>query len=158
MCQTYFVLLFNNLHKDSWLPWLSYIRIGILSKHELKVEHFPDLSAALKAADDLVQAQRVELGIDLASIPQDRVFPNQPLLDQFWYSWSHGKKTLHKGIWEQKLEMSGKLNDKNLALMKDAGVKSDLLGLPTPNCVDFVAVKNECKAVGELEGELKLLA
>jgi hypothetical protein len=124
----------------------------------LKVDHFPDMTAAMKAADDLIQAQRLELGIDITKIPQDRLFPNQPLLDQFWYSWGTGKKTVHKGVWSQTLDMSGKLNDKNLALMKDAGVKSDLLGLPTPNCVDFVAVKSECKALGELEAELKGLA
>lgn len=121
----------------------------------LKLEHFGgDVQKACEHADALVAAQRAQIP-DIARLHPDRVYPDQPLLDEFYFSWAKGCETTNSGKWTQEYKMHCKLNDKNLQTIKDAGVKSDQLGMPTPNIVDYVKVKQEFKSVEELEKELK---
>ena len=58
--------------------------MGILDLHGLKLEHFPNLEAALASADKLIAHQREE--IDDITVRHPDIILGDPMLDQFWYA------------------------------------------------------------------------
>jgi hypothetical protein len=118
----------------------------------LKVEHYDSIELAFEDADALVDSQRAEIATIQEQHP-DKIFPNHPKLDQFWYVDYH-QETIMTQKWIQQYKMNAKLNDKNQKMIADTGIKSDLLGMRTPHCVDMLAVKKENGVISELEKEI----
>ena len=63
-------------------------RCGILDCHKLKLQDFETKELAFEAADGFVKAQRAEYEFikELTEKEkQDKIYPNLPMNDQFWY-------------------------------------------------------------------------
>ena len=110
----------------------------------------------MRGADQLVKTFRATIAPG-TFIPADKTWPDFPQMDQFYYAWGKDKDTTQVSTFIQKFERVAKLNDKALATIKDTGIKSELLGMATPTCVDLGLVKQECKEIDELQTVLKTL-
>ncbi len=65
----------------------------ILECHKLTIKHFPDVAAALQAADKMLQHQRSFI----LNVEEDHpdIIIGDPMLDQFWYCQHQGTQ----GVW-----------------------------------------------------------
>ena len=124
--------------------------------NKLKLEHFGnDLDLAFHHADVLLDAQRVEYPQAQIDHPP-KIFPNNKMLDQFWYCWTTGLDTNHKEKHEQLYKMGAKLSDKNLKMISQQGEHSKLgLNMATPHLANMVDIKNEHTEITDLEKTIK---
>ena len=78
-----------------------------------------------------------------------------PLATMKWYCKCKGKETEWFQSRQQEYSMESRLNNKDLACIKDVGTKDSLLNMVTPHVIDMSVIKKENSEIATLEDKIK---